>query len=1485
MSSPFRPDTSLASCLVLLLMAPVCSQASSSQDLVDALPADVRDNVQNSELILTSGDSALPEFAALAATVDSDGAIRLSTGLASEAALSGSTDFGAPDPGDTTEPPVPPGVADGLEDQLRFSIDFGPAPPPGPTLTVETQFLTSEYGRADAGNDFARIRLSWDGGENTILLGDVNSSFAAQNPRITTRLNVDGLENLVVDFIVGDGGDNGLQDSALLISRLSFSNDLLVTAGPGEPSPTGNYPQDVNLANGTFSFSKPLISVPGIRLPFSFSLAYNSNWDEQTTVGRKWTHNYLWQLGALTNDDNEIRMRKGGGLFEYFERSEDPGDPPNYFVPKYGPRDASLSRQDDNSWLYVTSTQLRYRFDADRRLESITEPNGNTIRFFYDNEARLERVEDTRRQEAYYHYDDASDKLVQVDYRSTAGELLSRARMEYDGDDLLRIVDPNGIVTEFSYDSNHNILTHEVRNDPAASPIRLLENTFNDAGKVTAQIRQTQGADSVTSFAYDPDASEGKQTIVTDPDQNQTTYIYDAEKSLLKRATNTRGASWSYQYNEDDLQTRVTEPRKFDPRANAFDETPTRRMDYDDRGNMTESVDPYLARVSMVYDLRNNLELRTDQASNATDYRYDGNNNLVGILFPLGEPEAEFEFDGRGLRTRTINRRGFEASFEYDAVTGELLRSIDPFGNATVYEYDALGRRVAMTTPTGATSSFVYDAGGRLLETIDPLQRSLTRRYDARGLLTEVDAPGGSGQRALTQYEFDARGLLLTETDPLGLSTAYDYDARGKLLQMTTPAGRVTTYEYDDLGLLAATTDAAFSRATADYDDLGRRVAFSFPENRNTFTFEYDLLDRLVARRDALGNTLSQDYDERGLVSTITNGRRQAIELEYDVAGRMTAMRLPERDIVHELDENGNIVRSTGDGPNPILREFDALDRLVSRSDEWGNTVGYAYDANGNLSLLTYSDGKQVRYGYDLVDRLVEVEDWDGNVTRYSYDDADNLSRVELPDGSVIEYRYDIANRMVGVTDTTGRGLEIYRNDRVLNDDGLVVSESVRLPLAPDVPDAVSNRQYGAVNQLQSVDGVAVEHDEDGNLVGASIDGRAMAFDYDSLNRLVAVNEDSYRYDADGLRSEARIDGRTVRYVNDPNAAMPRILEEHDADGNILARYVWGAGLISRQDGVTGRHLVYHFDTRGSTLALTDSSGLVTDRYAYAPYGKVLAQRGSTKNPFRYVGAHGVIADDNGLYFMRARYYEPNLRRFLTRDELANTTLVMPQTLNLYAYGRNNPISQVDPDGEFGFIGRALAGAAIGAAVQITVDLVTEGSVDWNGVAGAALEGAIVGALGPGGATWGAGWRTAYTIGGGALGGAAGAALGYALTPGDERGDFWGQVGTGAAFGAGGGLIDAKIAKRGDELLEGFARRQNKLIPQVNRIVGARKMIRRQQYVLKRTQKYSSSFGDAFDAGWNAQWGDFVLGGMSDDVALGVTKSLTLKGLGWSSGE
>ncbi|MBV1889078.1 MAG: hypothetical protein KUG67_02410, partial [Proteobacteria bacterium] len=360
---------------------------------------------------------------------------------------------------------------------------------------------------------------------------------------------------------------------------------------------------------------------------------------------------------------------------------------------------------------------------------------------------------------------------------------------------------------------------------------------------------------------------------------------------------------------------------------------------------------------------------------------------------------------------------------------------------------------------------------------------------------------------------------------------------------------------------------------------------------------------------------------------------------------------------------------------------------------------------SGNISELTYSDGKQVHYQYDANDRLISLTDWNGDTTSYSYDAVGHLLTTTHADSTSVTSSYDIAGRLISTSSLASDGSVIFEATYQYNAAGLLAATNTTVPLEPGIKSGAAQFSYDAANQITEMNGQTFAYDANGNMVAGMIGNTAKSIQYDALGRLMTVGQDTYEYGPDGFRVESTIGGKTVRYVQDPNAPYSRLLEEHDENGNIIARYVHGIGLVSRENSSSERS-TYHYDSRGSTIALTNSFGQTTDRYAYDPYGKIVGRTGSTPNLFTYNGRDGVVDDGNGLYFMRARYYEPSLMRFIQKDIALSSSLMDTQSLNRHTYVKGNPVQYVDPDGEI-VLTTILIGVAAGLATEVLFDWAT----------------------------------------------------------------------------------------------------------------------------------------------------------------------------------
>jgi len=96
---------------------------------------------------------------------------------------------------------------------------------------------------------------------------------------------------------------------------------------------------------------------------------------------------------------------------------------------------------------------------------------------------------------------------------------------------------------------------------------------------------------------------------------------------------------------------------------------------------------------------------------------------------------------------------------------------------------------------------------------------------------------------------------------------------------------------------------------------------------------------------------------------------------------------------------------------------------------------------------------------------------------------------------------------------------------------------------------------------------------------------------------------------------------------------------------------------------------------------MTDNAQTMVNKYAYTPYGQIVNQQETINQPFKFVGQYGVMTEPNGFYYMRARYYDPSVGRFISEDPIG-----LEGGINLYAYVNGNPILGIDPTGLLSYL-------------------------------------------------------------------------------------------------------------------------------------------------------------------------------------------------------
>jgi RHS repeat-associated protein len=235
------------------------------------------------------------------------------------------------------------------------------------------------------------------------------------------------------------------------------------------------------------------------------------------------------------------------------------------------------------------------------------------------------------------------------------------------------------------------------------------------------------------------------------------------------------------------------------------------------------------------------------------------------------------------------------------------------------------------------------------------------------------------------------------------------------------------------------------------------------------------------------------------------------------------------------------------------------------------------------------------------------------------------------------------------------------------------------------------NYQYNELNQLIEDDSCMYNYNADGNMTEkvSKSTGDTTHFIWDIENRLIEVRKPGtiarYIYDALGRRMSKEVNGVKKQFRYD---GQNLILEMGGTD-TIMANYTFGLGIDNPlMMNRTANNYYYTKDGLGSVTALTDSTGNVVHEYKYSVYGEIVEETGnSVENPFTYTSRE--IDRETGLMYYRARYYDPELGRFLSEDPIG----FLGDNVNLYAITQNNTINFTDPLGwEEGGSGQAEQG-------------------------------------------------------------------------------------------------------------------------------------------------------------------------------------------------
>ncbi|MEU5869739.1 RHS repeat-associated core domain-containing protein [Nonomuraea sp. NPDC047529] len=767
---------------------------------------------------------------------------------------------------------------------------------------------------------------------------------------------------------------------------------------------------------------------------------------------------------------------------------------------------------------------------------------------------------------------------------------------------------------------------------------RLTTSAFDRAGRLT----------SVTGAAYTPPGG----TALTP----KTAYSYDAAGRLVK-TTDSRGGITTAEYDALDNLVRLTDPSAAQGQAAG-----TWMSEYDLLGELRATVDPTGARQQFAYDdlgrqvTRITLERKPATASYTTNLQYNDVGDVTKMTLP-GNKVTSYTVNAAGEVTTQTDPATNTTTYEYD-LAGRPAKVTDAERNALASEYDLAGRLTGLKRldKNGATVRAVgygYDAAGNLTQYTSGEGHVTRRVFDATNLLTELVEPVSAGESITTSFGYDATGTRTRTTDGRGNATWSSYNTLGLIETLTEPAttahpnaaDRTWTHIYDVAGNETALIKPGGVRLDRQYDALNRLTKISGSGAgivAQDKTYGYDLADRATTVSDQ-----SLEYNDRGLLTKVTAPSGQSTAFAYDALGNPT-QRVDVTGTTAYTWDNNNRLRTVTDPVSGRTNtyDYDKADRLTTiTSANPVNTQSYTYDALDRplTHTLKNSSGGQlskITYGWDKDDNLTSktTEGLAGaGSNTYGYDQAGRLTSWTGPDGTTTSYAWDASGNRIKA------GTKIYT--------------------------------YDERNRLTEGDGSTYTYSPRGTLASQTKNGTTRNLTFDAFDRLINDGDASYTYDAfDRMATRQNNAGQQrFAYAGLSNDIIA-ITDQNGAPRASYGRDPFG-DLISVKEG--GNPAAAALTDLHQDLVGTFSGTALTGTTAYNPFGEVTAQTG-TKSGLGYQS--GYTDPDTGTVNMHARWYQPGIAAFVSRDDWSLEPNPSVQA-NRYTYANASPLVNRDPTG------------------------------------------------------------------------------------------------------------------------------------------------------------------------------------------------------------
>jgi RHS repeat-associated protein len=683
---------------------------------------------------------------------------------------------------------------------------------------------------------------------------------------------------------------------------------------------------------------------------------------------------------------------------------------------------------------------------------------------------------------------------------------------------------------------------------------------------------------------------------------------------------------------------------------------PAVRFGYDEVGDLTEVINFSGRPLRLDYDSDGRIVRWVDRNGTSYQYEYDTEGRCVCTRGSGGILDSTFEYDTDARTTTLTNSLGHTTVYHRND-HAQVIREVDPLGNATSREWDRYDRKLSETDPLGRTTRYRYDEAGNLVEVTRPDRQRATARYNHMHQPVEVVDVDG----AVRRYTYDERGNLTAAVDPLGAMTRYDFDEHGHLTAVVDPLGAVMRITCDDAGLPVTITAPGLAGTGYRRDAAGRIIEITEPTGgviRTEYTAEgkparrslsdgaaeswrYDPEGNMVEYRDPLDHATRFEFGPFDVATARITADGARLEFSYDTELRLVAVTNPDGRVWrYAYDAAGNLIGETDFNDRTLTYALDQAGQLVRRTNGIGQAIEYERDLLGNVTLKRTPEGVTT-FAYDLVGRLIGAsgpdadlrlsrdgagrviaETWDGWTVDSAYDAVGRRVTRRTPSGALTAWQYDqqaqptairLGGQTIGFTyDLAGREVERTIGTTLTMTRSWDVNYRLTAQSLTVQPAAVHPGVTAGASRL--VTGRTYRYDRAGSLI--QFDDQTTGTEQltlDPIGRVTAVRAtgwaERYAYDTTGRLASAEWPGAGTmpdaegdrEYTGTLVRRAGTIRYEYDAQGRIVLR---------QQQRAAGRprtwRYVWDSDDRLVAVVTPDRQHW---RYRYDPLGRRVSKQ------------------------------------------------------------------------------------------------------------------------------------------------------------------------------------------------------------------------------------------------------------------------------------